>query len=69
MKKEIQNSGGLKNLMSEEYRISENDLEMAAGGRQSSKKKSKKQETEKFKEKRKDQGDSVRGFLRFLIGD
>ena len=69
MKKEIQNSGSLKNLMSEEYRISENDLEMAAGGRQNSKKKSKKQETEKFKEKRKDQGDSVRGFLRFLIGD
>lgn len=69
MKKETQTSGGLKNLMSEEYRISEDDLDMAAGGKRKSKKKSKKEEPEKFKEKRKDQGDSVRGFLRFLIGD
>lgn len=64
MKKKIQTTENLKNMISEECRISEEDLDMVSGGRQKSEKK-----TKKFKEKRKDQGDAVRGFLRFLIGD
>lgn len=64
MRKKIQNTGNLKNLVSEECRITEEDLDLVTGGSRKSKKKAK-----KLKEKRKDHGDAVRGFLRFLIGD